>query len=123
MKYYSTRDVSLRYQAAEAIKMGLSRDGGLLTPVEIPRIDEAFLREMLSASYQERAARVMGLYLTDYSPEELISVVMADKKRVGDDISVVLIEDIGKAVIKKLQIQKIGFSCFSIIRLRRSSYF
>lgn len=43
----------------------------------------------------------------DYSPEELISVVMADKKRVGDDISVVLIEDIGKAVIKKLPIQKI----------------
>ena len=71
MKYYSTRDSALRYDAADAIKMGLSRDGGLLTPVEIPQIDETFLREMMTASYQERAARVMSLYLTDYSLEEL----------------------------------------------------
>ena len=27
MKYYSTRDSALRYDAADAIKMGLSRDG------------------------------------------------------------------------------------------------
>ncbi|MBQ3103753.1 MAG: threonine synthase [Oscillospiraceae bacterium] len=71
MKYYSTRDSALRYDAADAIKMGLSRDGGLLTPVEIPQIDEAFLREMMTVSYQERAARVMSLYLADYSLEEL----------------------------------------------------
>ena len=72
MKYYSTRDCSLRYESAEAIKMGLSRDGGLLTPVEIPQIDEAFLKELVSARYQERTARVMGLFLTDYSAEELL---------------------------------------------------
>ena len=72
MKYYSTRDCSLRYESAEAIKMGLSRDGGLLTPVEIPQIDEAFLNELVSARYQERTARVMGLFLTDYSAEELL---------------------------------------------------
>lgn len=71
MKYYSTRDKQLRYDAAEAIKMGLSRDGGLLTPVEIPQIDEKFLAELVSASYQERAARVMALYLTDYTATEL----------------------------------------------------
>ncbi|MDY3282872.1 threonine synthase [Dysosmobacter sp.] len=71
MKYYSTRDISLRYESADAIKMGLSRDGGLLTPIEIPQIDRAFLESLVSASYQERAARVMGLYLTDYTVEEL----------------------------------------------------
>ena len=38
MKYYSTRDKSLRMDAAEAIKMGLSRDGGLLTPETIPQV-------------------------------------------------------------------------------------
>ena len=43
MKYLSTRDRSLRYASAEAVKMGLSRDGGLLTPTEIPQIDRAFL--------------------------------------------------------------------------------
>ena len=53
--------------AAEAIKMGLSRDGGLLTPCEIPQIDRAFLESLVNARYQERAAKVMGLYLTDYT--------------------------------------------------------
>lgn len=71
MKYYSTRDRSLRKTAAEAIQMGLSRDGGLLTPMEIPQIDRDFLERLVHARYQERAAKVMALYLTDYSEEEL----------------------------------------------------
>lgn len=71
MKYYSTRDCTLRYSSAEAIQMGLSRDGGLLTPCEIPQIDHAFLESLVHARYQERAARVMGLYLTDYTAQEL----------------------------------------------------
>jgi len=73
MKYYSTRDVSLRYDSADAIKMGLSRDGGLLTPESIPQIDAAFLQEMAGKRYQERAAAIMGMYLTDYSYEELLT--------------------------------------------------
>ena len=73
MKYYSTRDKSLRYDAAEAVKMGLSRDGGLLTPTEIPQIDEAFLNSLVHAWYQERAAKIMGLYLTDYTQDELMT--------------------------------------------------
>ena len=63
MKYYSTRDKSVRMEAAEAVKMGLSRDGGLLTPVEIPQIDEAFLRALVNQPYAVRAAKVMALYL------------------------------------------------------------
>ena len=58
MKYYSTRDKAVRMESADAIKMGLSRDGGLLTPEAIPQIDEAFLTELVSARYQERAAKV-----------------------------------------------------------------
>ncbi|SFP53757.1 threonine synthase [Oscillibacter sp. PC13] len=72
MNYYSTRNRALRQTAAESIKMGLSRDGGLLTPCEIPQIDGAFLQSLTNARYQERAARVMGLYLTDYTAEELL---------------------------------------------------
>ncbi|EOS63379.1 threonine synthase [Oscillibacter sp. 1-3] len=73
MKYYSTRDKSLRMDSAEAVKMGLSRDGGLLTPEAIPQIDRAFLESLVNARYQTRAARVMGLYLTDYTEEELLT--------------------------------------------------
>ena len=74
MKYYSTRDKSVRMEAAEAVKMGLSRDGGLLTPVEIPQIDEAFLRALVDQPYAVRAAKVMALYLTDYTEEELLAL-------------------------------------------------
>ena len=73
MKYYSTRDTSLRYESADAIKMGLSRDGGLLTPVEIPQIDRAFLESLVAERYQVRAAKVMALYLTDYTEQELLT--------------------------------------------------
>jgi len=73
MKYYSTRDKAVRMDAAEAIKMGLSRDGGLLTPETIPQINETFLNSLVHARYQERAAKVMALYLTDYTEEELLS--------------------------------------------------
>ncbi len=73
MKYYSTRDKSLRMDSAEAVKMGLSRDGGLLTPEAIPQIDRAFLESLVNQRYQTRAAKVMGLYLTDYTEEELLT--------------------------------------------------
>ena len=73
MKYYSTRDRALRMDSAEVIEMGLSRDGGLLTPVTIPQIDRAFLESLVNARYQTRAAKVMGLYLTDYTEEELLA--------------------------------------------------
>ena len=54
--------------------MGLSRDGGLLTPCEIPQIDRGLSGTAWSTSgYQERAAKVMALYLTDYTEEELLT--------------------------------------------------
>ena len=73
MKYYSTRDKNVSLSAAEAVKMGLSRDGGLLTPTQIPLIDRAFLERLIPMEYAQRAAKVMALYLTDYSDEELLT--------------------------------------------------
>ena len=71
MQYYSTRDRALRIGGAEAVKMGLSRDGGLLTPEAIPQMDRAFLESLVPERYQTRAAKIMALYLTDYPEEEL----------------------------------------------------
>lgn len=73
MKYYSTRDKNVSLSAAEAVKMGLSRDGGLLTPTRIPQIDRAFLERLIPMEYAQRAAKVMALYLTGYSEEELLT--------------------------------------------------
>lgn len=41
MYYVSTRDASLRYTAAQAIVQGLSREGGLFLPSEIPAAEPA----------------------------------------------------------------------------------
>lgn len=45
--------------------------------------------------------------IMDNTPEELVSVASADKKRSGDDISFVLLDGIGKTVFKKLPISEL----------------
>ena len=77
MHYLSTRDRTLRYTAAEAIKQGLSRDGGLFLPEEIPALRAGQLEKMASMSYQERAVEIMSLYLEDFSREELAAYAAA----------------------------------------------
>ncbi len=71
MYYQSTRDASLRLTAAEAIARGLSRDGGLFVPAVLPRVERSFLEELLTCGYAQRAAKVMQLFLEDFTPEEL----------------------------------------------------
>ena len=71
MDYLSTRDKTLALSAAEAIKMGLSRDGGLFTPARFPSISPLELEAMCEMSYQQRCAYVMGLFLDDFTPEEV----------------------------------------------------
>ena len=71
MQYLSTRDKSLRMSAAEAIKMGLSRDGGLFTPVSFPTLGTLELETLCQMSYQQRAAYIMERYLEDFRPEDL----------------------------------------------------
>ena len=66
MKYYSTRDKAVGMESAQAIQMGLSRDGGLLTPEVIPQIDRAFLESLVGERYQVRAATVSYTHLDVY---------------------------------------------------------
>ena len=71
MDYLSTRDKTLRLSAAEAITMGLSRDGGLFTPVSFPNLGTLGMEALCGMSYQQRSAYVMGKFLEDFRPEEL----------------------------------------------------
>ncbi|WP_196603859.1 threonine synthase [Pectinatus haikarae] len=71
MKYNSTRDKNNRISAAQTIIKGIAEDGGLFVPEKIPQTDNAFLSEMLTCSYQERAFKILSLYLTDYTDEEI----------------------------------------------------
>lgn len=71
MLYESTRGQFKRVLAAEAIKLGISPDGGLFVPREIPTITEKQLKEMQGLSYQAKASLILKEYLTDYTEEEV----------------------------------------------------
>lgn len=75
MKYSSTRGNGVLFGSAEAIIQGLAADGGLFVPDEIPQIDESFLADLQPLTYEERAGKILGLFLTDYTTEEIQSCV------------------------------------------------
>ena len=75
MKYSSTRGDSVQVTAAEAIIKGLAADSGLFVPNELPQISPSFIEELVPLSYEERAVKVLRLFLTDYTDEELKTCV------------------------------------------------
>ena len=68
--YKSTRDNKVAVTASQAILKGLSEDGGLFMPSQIPELDLS-MKDMVNMSYQEIAYEVMKLFLTDFTEEEL----------------------------------------------------
>lgn len=74
MKYYSTRDTEKKkYNSAEVIKQGLAEDGGLFIPESIPALNKNDIIELCGMTYPQRAAKILSLFLTDYTYDELIS--------------------------------------------------
>lgn len=71
MKYFSTRGGEEHLSSAEAIIQGLSSNGGLFVPEEIPTVDPAFVKGLVPLSYEERAVAVLRRFLTDYTEEEI----------------------------------------------------
>lgn len=71
MHYQSTRDKSISLKSAQAIAQGLSRDGGLFVPENIPFLTEEQVGQLVGTSYVERAVYIMKLFLDDFSESEL----------------------------------------------------
>ena len=71
MQYVSTRNKEHRVSAAQAIAAGIAPDGGLYCPEEIPALSAEQLADLCRQPYWQRAAAILGLYLTDFSAEEL----------------------------------------------------
>ena len=68
--YKSTRGNAETVTASKAILTGLSPDGGLYVPTEIPQIDKS-LAALAKMSYQELAYDIMSKFLTDFTEDEL----------------------------------------------------
>lgn len=68
--YKSTRGGESGVPASRAVLNGLSGDGGLYVPEELPKL-EVPLERLAGMSYQDLAYEVMSRFLTDYTEEEL----------------------------------------------------
>ncbi|HHT77546.1 MAG TPA: threonine synthase [Clostridiaceae bacterium] len=71
MKFISTRGYSEKFDSAQVIKMGIAPDGGLFVPESIPVITQDDINEMMLMTYPQLAAKVISMYLTDYTKQEL----------------------------------------------------
>lgn len=71
MLYTSTRDNSIRVTAAQAIAQGISEEGGLFVPVELPKFSLDKISSMVSMPYIDRAKTVLREFLTDFTDDEL----------------------------------------------------
>ena len=71
MYYKSTRDSSVNVTSAQAIAQGISVDGGLFVPSEIPSISMEDIKKLGGMDYRERAKFVFSKFLTDYTEAEI----------------------------------------------------
>lgn len=72
--YRSTRGTGTAVKASQAILKGLSDDGGLFVPEQIPPLDKS-LKELAEMDYRQIAYEVMKLYFTDFTEDELRSCI------------------------------------------------
>lgn len=75
MRYISTRGgiAPLRFQ--DAVMMGLARDGGLLLPETLPRVDADALDRWQHLPYQYLAREVLSLFIDDIPAHDLEDLV------------------------------------------------
>ena len=71
MFYTSTRVKSIKVTASQAIAQGISEEGGLFVPCELPQFSMDKISSMVSMSYIDRAKTVLKEFLTDFTEEEL----------------------------------------------------
>ncbi|HHZ12439.1 MAG: threonine synthase [Caldicoprobacterales bacterium] len=77
MYYLSTRNNKLRIRTMDAIKQGISQEGGLFVPETIPKLANRDFLEMADMDYRSRAFKVLSPFLTDYNPGDLKKIIDA----------------------------------------------
>jgi threonine synthase len=91
MKFYSTRNKSLRVSLREAVIQGLAPDNGLFMPETIPTLPSDFFQEMHSLSFQEIALTVAGNLLGDELPSDELKKII--DHTISFDAPLIAIED------------------------------
>ena len=71
MNYRSTRNNSVSVTSAKAIAQGLSEEGGLFVPENLPKLTKEDVLALCDKSYPERAFDIFKLFLTDFTDDEI----------------------------------------------------
>ena len=71
MNYISTRDTAVKVSAASAIASGISKEGGLYVPENLPKLEKDDFAALCKMSYPERASFVLGKFLGDFTKDEV----------------------------------------------------
>lgn len=90
MRYFSTRNKNNIVSSKEAIIKGISEEGGLFVPETFPPLPS--LDELINCNYKALAHKILSLYFTDYTEEELWDAVNGaydEKFRKSDVVEIV----------------------------------
>ena len=74
MNYLSTRGQAPAQRFCDILLGGLAPDGGLYLPERYPRVSHAELETWRALSYADLAAAVLGKFIDDIAPGELLSL-------------------------------------------------
>ena len=77
MNYNSTRNKNAVVSASQAIAQGISEEGGLFVPQELPEYTLEDIRALTQTDYRGRAKKIMGDFLSDFTAEEISESVDA----------------------------------------------
>lgn len=107
MKFISTRgigatDKTQAMDSAAAIIRGLAPDGGLYVPEELPRVSADFVAQLAQVDYAERARRVLSLFLTDYTDEEISGCIDRAYSGKFDDEKIAPVKQVGDKSVLEL---------------------
>ena len=102
MDYFSTRGAKERVSSDAAILKGLASDGGLFVPDSFPQMTLSEIEALVPLSYEERAVRILRLFLTDYTEEELRGCVERAYGRTFDDVRRAPVRAVGDLEVLEL---------------------
>ena len=102
MDYFSTRGASECVSSAAAILKGLASDGGLFVPASFPQMTLTEIEALVPLSYEERAVRILRLFLTDYTEAELRGCVERAYGRTFDDVRRAPVRTVGELEVLEL---------------------
>lgn len=86
MRYISTRDSKKSVSAIQAILEGISSDGGLYVPSELPFFSEKDLDNLAAVDYQGKAVEIMLRFLPEFSNEEITDIMQKSASRFDEGI-------------------------------------